>query len=701
MNIKEEGVKPYNLTGTTNNKNLTVISKLVNRLYTCEISGGTIFHPYEFSLTPKTSGEKILWGGFENIDGTSQSANTLVNTEDYNRYSASSQMVDDTSIYVGNISGQVGTSKCRVPFYTNGYSDGKFVTNVSGATLTGNYSAITNGYVFAATNLISACSAWTIMFPNGYVVNCVSNGGTNRLSCYTLTDEYTLDIMQKSKNSGYSGRTNCQNYIRRASIFPSISYETYVAPFYSEMSMALIDNSLAIDITTGISLTDYNYRQNITVSGTSSSTNTRYTVYVGILGTANGSQIVINLIQVANATPSQLDCTGLSLTFLGQTINIQANGDTWGSVGGYTIDGYSSGDTWGDFVLKKSGESTGVTYTGLTNDRIGTNTFYHTLVFSSVQGKEIQTGITSGSTSSDTRNYGVWASINNQMGADKYEIKFNYDIYNGGTRESTTSTTLTLSGAVKSLFTPLSVPNRSIKNIVFSSYQINGGPQQTNLHPPKPSYRSLWAAYGKVNGGITSGNTHKLSMNGLVPGSIFNESITASTVVETIGNGSNPKVYSDSIGITEFNYEIEEGITKYTSAVSHFNISDSVSFSEFPTLTYDGTKIYAPGGSRCKFYIAQSGNSTNGITYFKLNDAGYPISSSTDYPRIGNTNSGWTSEMAGIGGGTQYTPRQDKFIVGVYEINDPNDVTPNGADGRVKTRLVKVYRNYEIEYIGT
>ena len=723
MNLSENDIIQYNLIRDEYEAKLKVINKTVNRGYTCEKSGTTtVFHPREFALSPVTSGEKILWGGYENLDGTSQSAKTLVNSEDYNQFEASAYTVDDTLIFVGNISGQTQAQKCRVPFYTNGYSDGKFVTNVSAATLTGNYTAMTNGYVFAASNLITACSAWTVMFPNGYVANCVSNGSRNRLSCYTFTDEYSLDIMSKSRINNEPLSANCKDYIKRASIFPSVSYETYVSPFYSEMSMAYIDNSETIDITTGLSLTDYNYQQSITVDEDTTPVEVDYACPINfILTNTGGTNNVYRVnIQLGSQfpTPQQLyNSTGLTLELFDNNTSISsytiqtASSTSWRNIVQQHV-AISTGQSITKAVLKNGSTSSTLTVSWTTPS--DTNDSIDEWLNFTLRGTGYTNSIISSSTSSQMSNYGVWAIVNNKIGADKYKFDFSYEIYSGETMESTASTTLTISGSVKSIYSALSITGKSIRNVKFISYKINGQ-VTTILRPPKiPVNVGLWAVYGKVMGGITDNNKHKLSMNGLVPGSIFDERIEVSVQAKTLGNRDNPQVYQDRIGLSKFEYQIDEGISNppYSASIQdYYTISDSQYFSVFPTIRFEGIansdniKLYTDKDSGCEFYRVQSGNTDSGITYFKLSGTTYyyPTSSSTIPPTITQTR-GWSSITASItsdNGYSEYAPSKDYFIVGVYEVKDPNDISASESDRRVKTRLIKVYRNYEFEYIGT
>ena len=239
-------VTPYNVTSLTQAEAI-ITDKIVNRNYTCEIdeSGTTQFHPSGFYLSPNPNYEKILWGAPEKIDGTSEGPlNDVYNTEDYDAYNGLDRVIDDNDIVLGNIQG--AQTLRRKPFYVNGYYDGKSATNVipsaeiSSVGISGD-----SYYYFDVTNLggnYANTEAFSIKFPDGYVANCSRReqvGNATRLFCYSFGDDYTAGIIDRSN----SGDTMATNYLKRASIFPSISYTTYVAPFYREVNLMFIESS--------------------------------------------------------------------------------------------------------------------------------------------------------------------------------------------------------------------------------------------------------------------------------------------------------------------------------------------------------------------------------------------------------------------------------------------------------------------------
>ena len=590
MQITGSIIKPYNIDTAATETEVLIAGKVVNREYISEASSnGDTFYPSDFSIAPSTTGEKILWGSPELKDGTSSENRVTYNSEDYTTYGSQYQ-VDDTDITLGNVVN--AQTVRRNPFYVNGFKDGLLVTNVKKDAVLTNCTTSGTMYKFNVTGIDASFSACTIRFPNGYIANCVSNG-SNSITCYTFNDSYSKEAIFGD---------NGDDYLKRSSVFPSLGFKNYVAPFYSVMNMAYIDDSDKISISARASLADYSYNVSVTATG-------------------EGTATVID-----------------------------------------------SGHT------------------------------------------DVDVDVNVNTTQSSDSKYIITITINNKIGADKYtgfKIFYNERLGNSQPVPKTSTITATISGSSNSCIgyiTP-SMSGWTITDVTVTDYKLNGSwytyatvqNQQVTI-VGRSQYALLECEYGYANGGISLGGKHVCNkINNTRFDSItskFNAGYTSQKVRQLhgpVGCLSN---------LSEFSYELQEGICRFQGEpIETIEISGAIDFSVFPTITFDGSKLRAPVDSECRFFTSVN------LPFFKFDSTyGYPViiggslvpSSSTQI-----TEPSWGTEITvniKSTTGYTYTPSQTSFIVGIYETYDDNAVSDTNR--RVKSRLIKVYRNYEFEYTG-
>lgn len=734
MRIDETGITRYFITQSAPLLDVIKANKVVNRGYSYR---NNVFSASSFSLSPETSGEKMLWGSPEKIDGTSDSNNGFCSVEDYGRYSPQSEMIDDDNIILGNTSTSVANNgnipiinntnikghDKRLPFFVNGYDNGKFVTNVIPGAYVSGVSKSVDGYIFNVTGLPTTEEyrlnrAWVIRFPNGLVANCVSVNGNSTssqrsFSCYTLNDDYTINIIKRYESGTQEEKERLIDcYFKRVSIFPAVSYTTYVSPFYSEMNFEYIDNSETIDI-------DCSY--NLSYYGTTPPDT--YGIKVGIAMAYLPDVVGFNCVAVVSAItsnpPLPSEINTLTFSILNQNITVVKENDSWKQSG--SLFNVENNAKIGDIILSVSGRTfigagtyQNISITGMST----TEPTPISPIFSAQLGGE-----------NVISRYAVTVTVNNKIGADKYEnFKVEYKEFYGTTQTGTTKTkdiTGVISGNLNTLTDYITPSNSAytIRDVSISSYKINGSGYTIAKPPRSTGNTMIGMVFGKANGGIAYANNptspsgswyHIITeINGATPQTGPDNFKIRSWSSNTSGDSSSLGLgikRTDSIG--EFTYTISEGITVNDNVGGYINnietdISDSISLSNIPPLTFNlngnDKQVFAPKYDNVNFYLVNTGNSI----FFKNNDTGYPIyntattaTGATCLMRNGIPTT-WTSITNSITstGGYTYSPSQTKFIVGVYTSYDPND-TGTGSNRRVKSRLIKIYRNYEIEYIG-